>query len=89
MNEEITSEQAQMDKAIAYKQLFLGKEQGQTVMLDLMNRFYLSKPFPRENIHEHSTIEKAQRAVVEYIFMQANIDIAKLSKLLKGESVYE
>lgn len=74
----------QRQKAINFKKFF-GDEAGREVMLDLMNKFFISTP------ETESPIVLARlagrRDVVEYLLGRANVKMEELDKILKGEFI--
>jgi hypothetical protein len=63
---------------VFYKKIF-GGEEGQSVLIDLMNRYWVL------NSHGGDAGKEGERRVVLDIMARANIDLAKFDKLLKGE----
>ncbi len=76
--------QDQRQRIINYKKFF-GEEHGRTVMLDLMNRFYISTPETTDHLAMARAI--GRRDVVEYLLTRANVSMEQLDKILKGEFV--
>lgn len=76
----------QRQRIISYKQFF-GEPHGQEVMLDLMNRFHILTPLPDTSDALALARAEGKREVVLYLLKRANVDMAALDKILKGEFI--
>lgn len=76
----------QRQKAIAFKKFF-GTDEGKEVMTDLMNKFYVLNSLPRLPDGRVDPVAEGQRDVVLYLLNRANVDVATLDRILKGEFV--
>lgn len=75
---------AQRQKIISFKQFF-GTPQGQEVMLDLMNKFYILTPLPDAVLEFDRGVAEGKRQAVLYLLSQAHMDMAAFDKVLKGD----
>jgi hypothetical protein len=75
----------QRERFLNYKKFF-GEPHGQEVMMDLMNKFHVLTPLPQGDALTLARAE-GKREVVLYLLSRANMDIAQLDKLLKGEFI--
>ena len=76
----------QRQKIIAFKKFF-GEEHGRSVMLDLMNRFYVLQELPETSDPMAMARAEGSRDVVLYLLKRANTDVAKLDEIMKGNFV--
>lgn len=76
----------QRQRYINFKKFF-GGDHGKDVLMDLMNKFYVLDPLPDTIDPLALARAEGNREVVLYILKRANMDIATLDKLLKGEFV--
>lgn len=74
----------QRQKVISYKKFF-GSPEGQEVMLDLMNRFYILTPLPQAGAEFERGIAEGKRQAVLHLLGQAHMDMAQFDRVLKGD----
>jgi len=80
----VDKNEADRQRVIAFKQFF-GTDQGRTVMLELMNKYFILNPMPVAPNDFQQGVYEGQRQVVLHLLGLANTDLAQLEKIIKGD----